>query len=243
MKITIDAGKRTEIQKGMIGLFFEDINYAADGGLYAEMLENRCFEFMKATGDAKDYQTVYDGSYAWSLYPAGARGTARPVTGSPHSEENPHYMRLRTEQAGEGIQNKAYEGIYLKKDMEYKLLFWARCVKFTGDFEIFVEKDNKRYAQVKISALEGQEETCNHFRRFEAVMRAEKDVERGSFVLTLSVPGTVELDFVSLFPGDAVCGIFRRDLFEMLKELQPGFLRFPGGCIDRKSGSAGMPRP
>lgn len=231
MKIKINAEKKTEVKKGMIGLFFEDINYAADGGLYAEMLENRCFEFVKATGDAGDYQTEYDGSYAWSMYPSGAKGTARPVTGSPHCEENPHYMRLRTEQAGEGLQNKAYEGIYLKKDLEYKLLFWARCVKFEGDFEAFVEKDGARCAQVRISAAEGREETFNHFRRYEACMRAERDVEKGRFVLTLSAPGTVELDFVSLFPGDAVCGIFRRDLFEMLKELKPGFLRFPGGCI------------
>lgn len=231
MKIEISAKEKIKIQRGMIGLFFEDINYAADGGLYAEMLENRSFEFMKATGDAKDYQTEYDGSYAWSMYPAGAEGSTRPVTGSPHSEENPHYMRLRAEQAGEGIQNKAYEGIYLKKGMEYRLTFWARCVKFEGDFEAFVEKGGTRYACTRISASQGREETYNHFRRYEAVMRAEADVEKGNFVLTLSGPGTVELDFVSLFPGDAVCGIFRKDLFDMLKELQPGFLRFPGGCI------------
>ena len=67
MKIKISAEEKIKIQKGMIGLFFEDINYAADGGLYAEMLENRSFEFMKATGDAKDYQTEYDGSYAWNM--------------------------------------------------------------------------------------------------------------------------------------------------------------------------------
>jgi len=231
MKIKVSAEEKIRLQRGMIGLFFEDINYAADGGLYAEMLENRSFEFMKATGDAKDYQTEYDGGYAWSMYPAGAKGTARPVTGSPHSEENPHYMRLQTERAGEGLQNKAYEGIYLKKGMEYKLTFWARCVKFGGDFEVFVEKGGARYARIRISASEGRQETYNHFREYEAVMRAEENVDQGSFVLTLSEPGTVELDFVSLFPGDAVRGIFRKDLFDMLKELQPGFLRFPGGCI------------
>lgn len=151
--------------------------------------------------------------------------------GSPHSEENPHYMRLQAVQAGEGIQNKAYDGIYLKQGMEYKLTFWARCVKFTGDFEAFVEKDGMRYANVRISVSQGQEETYNHFRKYEASMYSVKDVEQGTFVLCLSEPGTVELDFVSLFPGDAVCGIFRKDLFDMLKELRPGFLRFPGGCI------------
>ena len=61
MEIRIGSAEKAEIQEGMIGLFFEDINYAADGGLYAEMLENRSFEFVKATGDARDYQVAYDG--------------------------------------------------------------------------------------------------------------------------------------------------------------------------------------
>ena len=65
MKIKIGTGKKARLQEGMIGLFFEDINYAADGGLYAELLENRSFEFLKATGDAMDYQVEYDGSYGW----------------------------------------------------------------------------------------------------------------------------------------------------------------------------------
>lgn len=231
MKIKIGTERRARIQEGMMGLFFEDINYAADGGLYAEMLENRSFEFLKATGDYKDYQTEYDGGYAWSAYPQGAGAGLRCVSGSPHSEENPHYMRLQTTEPGEGIQNKAYDGIYLKEGVEYKLTFWARPVKFQGDFEVFVEKDGNRCAAARISAGEGQQETYNHFRRYEAVLRAERAVERGVFALCLSEPGTVEFDFVSLFPGDAVCGIFRRDLFELLKDMKPGFLRFPGGCI------------
>lgn len=115
MEIRIGSAEKAEIQEGMIGLFFEDINYAADGGLYAEMLENRSFEFVKATGDARDYQVAYDGGYAWGTYPVGAGAEARCVMGSPLSEENPHYMRLRTAKPGEGIRNKAYEGICLKK--------------------------------------------------------------------------------------------------------------------------------
>lgn len=231
MKIMITRKEKVPIQKGMIGLFFEDINYAADGGLYAEMLENRSFEFLKATGGARDYQVEYDGGYGWSLYPTDGGGKARCVTGSPLSEENPHYMRLETKEAGEGIQNKAYDGIYLKKGMEYKLTFWARCVNFCGDFLVSVEKGKTRFMQERISAADRQEETYNHFCRYEAVLRAEENAERAVFALCLSEPGIVEFDFVSLFPADAVGGIFRKDLFDMLKALQPGFLRFPGGCI------------
>lgn len=231
MKIRVGTEEKAKIREGMIGLFFEDINYAADGGLYAEMLENRSFEFMKATGSACDYQAEYDGGYGWSAYPSDFQGRMRCVTGSPLSQENPHYMRLETARPGEGIANKAYDGIYLKKGMEYNLTFWARCVKFQGEFTFFVEKDGVRYAQGKLSASEGKEETGNFFRRYEAVLQAQESLERGRFVLSLSEPGIVEVDFVSLFPADAVCGIFRKDLFEMLKEMKPGFLRFPGGCI------------
>lgn len=233
MKIKIGTQRKAKIQEGMIGLFFEDINYAADGGLYAEMLENRSFEFLKAAGDACDYHVEYDGGYAWSPYPTeGAKGArCRLVMGSPHSEENPHYMRLETTYAGEGIRNKAYDGIYLRKGMDYKLVFWARCVKFQGIFEAFVEKNGVRCAEGKISAAAGLEETYNRFQKYEILLQAHTDMERGDFVLCLSEAGIVELDFVSLMPCDAVAGIFRRDLFDMLKNLHPGFLRFPGGCI------------
>ena len=231
MEMRISGTEKADIQKGMIGLFFEDINYAADGGLYAEMLENRSFEFVKATGEACDYQIEYDGGYAWSTYPMGGEAKARCVMGSPLSQENPHYMRLQTGQPGEGIRNKAYDGIYLKKGMEYKLMFWARCVKFQGDFHVFAEKDGKRFAEARVSAAQGTEETYNHFRRFETVLKAKEDTERADFVLCLSEPGVVEIAFVSLMPCDAVAGIFRRDLFEMLRDMHPGFMRFPGGCI------------
>ncbi|MCM1097766.1 MAG: alpha-L-arabinofuranosidase [Ruminococcus flavefaciens] len=231
MQIKITGEEKCPIQEGMIGLFFEDINYAADGGLYAEMLENRSFEFLKATGEAKDYQVEYDGGYGWSLYPPESKGSARCVTGSPHTPENPHYLRLETKGLGEGIRNKAYDGVYLTKDMEYRLTFWARCVNFAGDFLIFAEKDGVKYLTGSVSAAEGKEETYNHFRMYQLTLRAEKSVERAEFVLCLSESGTVEFDFVSLFPADAAGGIFRRDLFEMLRELRPGFLRFPGGCI------------
>ena len=231
MKIKIGSEKKAAIQEGMIGLFFEDINYAADGGLYAELLENRSFEFVKATGDARDYQVEYDGSYAWSVYPAEGEAGFRCITGSPHTEENPHYLRLQTKNPGEGICNKAYDGIFLKKGTDYMLTFWVRSVKFSGNFDISIEKDGICYARVSVPEASGQAETYNHFRKYEAILTAEADAEAAAFRFCLSEQGIIELDFISLIPGDAVEGIFRRDLFDMLKNLHPGFLRFPGGCI------------
>ena len=269
MKLSIGKKQGATIQQGMIGLFFEDINYSADGGLYAEMLENRSFEFMEAGGDARDYYTVYDGGYAWSAYEYGkcheeterveaaecievaesvedaecvetagdVRGdvqsavSLRTVTGSPHTADNPHYMRVNTTVEMCGLKNKAYEGIYLKEGMKYHITFWARCVDFNGNFVIKIEKDGEVYAEGRISAESGMEETYNYFRKYEMDIVARKTVKKADFVLCMDTAGTVEFDYISMFPGDAVAGLFRKDLFEKLKELKPGFLRFPGGCI------------
>ena len=107
------------ISKEMIGLFFEDINYAADGGLYAEMIENRSFEAKEAVGVSHSFYTVDDPGYAWSPV-CGAGGNAprmQYVSGSPLSEQNPHYLRFTARQAGQGFANKGYDGIALKKGM------------------------------------------------------------------------------------------------------------------------------
>jgi len=228
----------------MIGLFFEDINYAADGGLYAELLENRSFEFLDAGGDAGDYYTVYDGGYAWSAYPNRKAAVLRTVMGSPLTEENPHYMRVETTTSMAGLTNKGYDGICLKEGLNYHITFWARCVKYNGNFCVWAEKDGQiatcpvysgeaagSTGSAKISARDGKDESPNYYKRYELTLQAAETLSGARFVLCLDEPGIVEFDFISMFPGDAVAGLFRRDLFELLRDLKPGFLRFPGGCI------------
>lgn len=231
MKINIPKQYGVPIQKGMIGLFFEDINYAADGGLYAEMLENRSFEFLKAAGNAKDYYTEYSGGYAWTPYPKQEKVQLQIVMGSPHTEENPHYMRLIVREDGAGMANQAYDGICLKKGMEYKVSFWLRRVSFQGSFQVGVVKDNIWYAKETISASNVQEITYNRFGFYETTITALENVTQAQFVFCLDKCGIVEVDFISMVPKDAVAGIFRKDLFEKIRDLHPGFLRFPGGCI------------
>lgn len=231
MKITIPKEYGVPIQEGMTGLFFEDINYAADGGLYAEMLENRSFEFLKAEGEAKDYYTEYDGGYGWSCFPRDGDVQLRTVMGSPHTEENPHYMRVTVREGCAGLSNQAYEGICLCRDMEYHVVFWARCVRFDGKFQIAIVKDGNCYAHGEIRADKGQDETYNRFRRYELTITAGENITGAEFTLCLDSAGIVEFDYISMIPSDAAAGVFRRDLFEKLKALHPGFIRFPGGCI------------
>ena len=141
MELKINAARCVKIQPDMIGLFFEDINYAADGGLYAEMIENRSFEFVRAGGDAKDYYFEYDGLYSWNPYPANAAITLRAVQGSPLSENNPHYLRSTVHRAETGFCNSGYGGIALKEGMDYHVTFFARCVSYQGCFRAEVIKD------------------------------------------------------------------------------------------------------
>ena len=93
MKLTVSQKKTTPISKDLIGVFFEDINYGADGGIYAELIENRNFEFVDCYGDKGDYYTIFDGGYGWKAYPAEDSARLQVVCGSPVSDENPHYLR------------------------------------------------------------------------------------------------------------------------------------------------------
>ena len=138
MKITISQRKRADIMPDMMGLFFEDINYAADGGLYAEMLENRAFEFVDCYGDKADYYTEFDGLYGWECYPKEKNARMRCVMGSPVAEENPHYLRFTAEESQAGFKNQAYDGIVLKKGAQYEVSFYARSISYQGRIQISV---------------------------------------------------------------------------------------------------------
>ena len=155
MKIERKYG--TKISQGMIGLFFEDINFAADGGLYAEMIENRSFEAKEAHGTPGNFYAIDDNGYAWSaVYNEGETAPVMQyVTGTPLSTVNPHYLRFTAHAAGQGFANQAYDGIYLAKGETYKVSFYARCVRYQGEqFKISIQKDEKIYAQGQIKAVQ-----------------------------------------------------------------------------------------
>lgn len=231
MRLTISGKKGVPIQPGMIGLFFEDINYAADGGLYAEMLENRSFEFVDCSGQKDDYYVKQDSGYGW--YPTQEHGTGQMdyVMGSPVSRSNPHYLRFTAGQPGQGFWNQAYRGIYLEEGKRYRVSFYARAVSYEGNFKVSICKDGRCCALAEAKAVCVPAGAWRKWNRYEMLLTAQESVEGGRFELSLDQAGIVEFDFISMMPEDAVAGVFRKDLFELLKGLHPGFLRFPGGCI------------
>ena len=229
------------ITKDMVGLFFEDINCAADGGLYAEMLENRSFEAIKTKGTGRNYVMAEENLYAWGSTNQKPQNLEISMN-MPVSEKNPHYLRFTAEKPGEGFYNKAYEGISLTKGQKYNLSFYAREVFYKeGEVQVLITKDGKTYAETTvglkfITEPDGYNQMIGkceskEWHLYKAQLTAQDDVHGARFEMHLTKEGSYEFDLISLIPQDAVAGVFRKDLFEALKNLHPAFLRFPGGCI------------
>lgn len=225
IEITDKLGK--DINKGMIGLFFEDINYGLDGGLYAEMIENRSFEFVESRGFKDNYEIIFDGIYGWGAYPKYENGAELNIQSiKPQNNVNPHYLEFIASENQMGFSNKSYDGICMKKDLTYHISFYARTEDYMGGIEVCVVKDEKIKANVVVT-----ESVSSEWVKYQADIISNEDISYGEFVVKLSQPGRVYFDFISMIPSDAVLGLFRKDLAEILKEMKPGFLRFPGGCI------------
>lgn len=233
MELTITGKKGADIPKEFVGLFIEDINYAVDGGLYAELLENRNFESMEAFGGErkKDYFVKHDGLYAWESYPENALVQMEIVQGSPVSVNNPHYLRVECPQERNGFTNKAYDGIYMRPSVKYTVSFYARSVEYQGKITVAIMKNDTIYCEKSVVIKASDDFGWHKWVQYELELGVEKEVRNAKFAVLLENQGIVEFDHFSMMPKDAVCGIFRKDLAEQLKALHPGFLRFPGGCI------------
>ena len=221
MKVTDRV--RCRINEGMFGLFFEDINYALDGGLHAEMLENRSFEFFDCGGHKYNWYKRFDFGYGWM-----ARNGAdiKIEADKPLNRVNPHYLRFEAKEPGALVANKAYDGIFLEAGKEYSLSFYARAdrpAKITAECRRGINSEVVGFAGFTVDSAD--------WKKYEAKITALSNAQGGSFCLVAEEPCVVYFDFVSLKPSDALYGVFRPDLADALKELKPGFLRFPGGCI------------
>jgi len=232
MEIRITGKRGADIPGEFIGLFIEDINYAVDGGLYAQLLENGNFESVDVYGGKEnDYYAIQDGLYAWDVYPEKSNVQLMIVQGSPVHVNNPHYLRVVSREEGSGFSNKAYDGIYMRPDLACHISFYARNVDYEGNIRVAVVKDGEIAASKVIETVKEDRYGWHKWEKYELDLTAGEEVRNAQFVILLEKEGVMEFDFFSMIPEDAVYGIFRKDLAEMLKELKPGFLRFPGGCV------------
>ncbi len=226
MQVTVNVKERKEALGDLYGIFFEDINHAADGGLYAELVQNRSFEFSPI--DNKNYHAMT----AWELMQGNGEVSARIMTGGAVSEKNPHYLVLDVQGEGEnvGVQNLGFNsGIPYKAGAEYHFTCYGKREQCL-DKPVRVSlrsKEGKVYAQQELYfGLDWE--------KYELTFTAPEDDFSGRLALTIEGRGKVYLDFVSLFPADTYKGRkngLRKDLAEMLANLHPRFMRFPGGCL------------
>lgn len=208
------------VQPTMYGLFFEDINYAADGGLYAELVKNRSFEFHP------------DHFAGWNV-----SGDVRLMDDGPF-DRNPHYVRLTDTGHHEKrttLGNEGFWGIACKAGEEYRFSVWAR-VPDGGESRLCVsllepgaDNDNQAVAETELTVASGE------WKKYEAVLTPGRSAADGELRLRLLAgQPAVDLEHISLFPADTYKGRpngLRRDIAEALENLHPGVFRFPGGCI------------
>ncbi|MCR5394220.1 MAG: carbohydrate binding domain-containing protein [Bacteroidales bacterium] len=232
ISINVQTEGRKQISDKLIGIFFEDINYAADGGLYAELLQNRDFEY-----NAKDGRGWEPMSW-WQVKGA----SAQILTDNPIHPNNPHYLSLQVGQEQTEVTNLGWEGIPVKAGAKYRFSLFGRVPegKASSVQVQLVSKDGTVLASSKVSLSKGQS-----WKKVNATLRATADAQDAVLRLVMANAGTYQLDMVSLFPFDTYKGRIngmRRDLAEALEALHPQFVRFPGGCVAHGNGLDNMYR-
>jgi alpha-L-arabinofuranosidase len=218
--LTVQADKPgVRVSPTLYGIFFEEINRAGEGGIYAEMTQNRSFE-----DDAKE-------PAAWSLVRRdGAEGGMALDTTRPLNARNPHSLRLDAiglKKGRLGVANSGFQGVAVRDGAAYRLSVYARCSPgFTGPLLATLEtKDGRVLAERELG------EPGVAWTKLEGELTATAADPDARLVVSLKSPGQVWLDMVSLFPKDTFKGHpFRQDLAQLLADMKPSFVRFPGGC-------------
>lgn len=207
----------------LFGLFFEDLNHAADGGMYAELVQNRSFEFCSMDNPE------YNGFTAWEKS-QNINWEIRENNGL--NEENKHYLHVDGKEK-EWISNNGFNnGIYMKCGENYILSFWGRTEAKEAKINIELSEnadDHRKVCAETEFVIKGRK-----WEKYEAVIEANITICKGQLKIILQKEESLDLDMVSLFPKDTFCGRkngMRKDIAEALCEMNPKFLRFPGGCL------------
>ncbi len=222
--VTLDKANAKPISDNFIGIFFEDINYGADGGLYAELIQNRDFE----------YSDKDRGEWSPTSYWESNDMNLQIETSAPIHANNSHYALCKTDNKPGFLTNKGFDGIVLKKGDKYLFNLFARSTAKTTLKVSLTDKDGKILAQGKVTVPAGSDWT-----KLDAKLTAKADCSDAMLKIEIPAKSEVSLDMISLFPEKTFKGHkngLREDLAQTLADLKPKFMRFPGGCVSHGNG-------
>ena len=242
--VGLNAQKPMKAPKGgkaisdeLIGIFFEDISSSADGGLYAELLQNGSFEFSPAERDGWGPGT------AWKqVRPGHSLGTMQARMDNPIHPNNPTYMRLHTERVkeyydyagwkGYGLQNDGFDGISVKAGAKYDFSVFFRNIGAAKQVRIVLGEPQGWGKDPKLLAEATVQVSSADWQKYTAVLTPSEDCKNACLQILVLNQGDLDIDQVSLMPQDTYKGHgLRKDLAQALADLQPKFMRFPGGCV------------
>ena len=215
------------VSSTMWGIFFEDINLGADGGMYAEMIKNRSFEFFKPL-------------MGWQLRSSKASGTLNfganllMINRPEKSETNPRYLQVtlnKTPKDSLGLTNEGFRGMGIKKGLRYDFSVLYRLP--SGNAKIHLELVTEK-GEIIGSGQFVPKNTGDAWQKGETSFTATATEPKAKLNIWFEGTGVLDVDMLSLFPGDTWKGRkggLRADMIQMLADLKPGFIRFPGGCI------------
>ena len=227
--LTIDRNNTKPISDKLVGIFFEDINYSADGGLYAELVQNGSFEY--------SLSRKWKSDSFWNL--KGENAKLEIATDHQLNENNPHYAVLTTDGKGAALQNKGFGGIVLKAREKYNFSLFARSLK-----------GNNVWLRIRLMDANGMlmgETTIGtltqHWKKYSATLKSRLSTDKAQLEIIPMSEGSIAIDMVSLFPQktfkERKNGL-RADLAHALADLKPRFVRFPGGCVVHGNGIENM---
>ena len=205
------------IQPTMYGMFFEDINYAADGGLYGELVKNRSFEFPQSF-------------MGWKVFGNVTLKDDGPFDRCPHyvTLANPGHRDRRT-----GLQNEGYFGIGILKGAEYRFTVWAKSEKNHAQIKVQLIDENSM-AESQVITEQKLDVTSNKWQKYEVMLKSPVTHNNANLRIIHVGRNSVDLEHISLFPKNTFKNRengLRADLAQALADAHPGIFRFPGGCI------------
>jgi alpha-L-arabinofuranosidase len=221
--ITVKANEiKTDIAPTMWGVFFEDINMGADGGIYAELIKNRSFEFYKPM-------------MAWKVLGKPlTEGDFLVLNRQQTNTANPRFLRVTLNNNAKGtigLNNEGFRGMGIKKDLGYDFSLMYR--RSSPDLKMHIELVNEKGENIGGTSV-STTATGDQWKKISASFTATATVPKASMNIWFEGDGTIDLDMISLFPQDTWKkrpGGMRADMIQMLADMKPGFIRFPGGCI------------